>query len=376
MPKRSAISCWGRFSAKRMWRIERSLSSRVETSTLQGFNGVDVVIAGVDRADSVSKHDAVIGSGGRGVEAGCVGVDPDLESLDHVVDVGPDGGGDLCHGRGSSELLGEFVLGVAHGQVKFLGGAGRVNGVGVIAQVALHLAFDGAGNERRELHAPIGVVSIDRPHHGQEPHLAKIVGRRIPASVPAGVDVGDVGVELDDLVADLAVTGVSVPQRRAHGCARAAGWRSRDLPDRQFGMSGSTGGGEVRALDGAEGLGRPWASRSRTCVFEHDRPPGRRNVVREKGAGPMLRWCRNGSSPMRRSPGCSDSGCCLAPTGGGSGGELTDESGDLVAASTRLGGAAKVSDLELQIKDPADRLSWRSLAQQLRCSAEPLEVGA
>src|SRR6266508_4491574 len=74
----------------------------------------------------------------------------------------------------------------------------------------LQLAEDGRGGEGRELEATGGIEALDRLEQSDERDLDEVVARLATVREPAGEEVGQRGVFLDELVAHGAVAGAAV----------------------------------------------------------------------------------------------------------------------------------------------------------------------
>ena len=113
--------------------------------------------------------------------------------------------GELADGRRPAELLGQLVLGATEREVALLGGAGRPDRPGAVAEPALELTVDRAAGEGREGDAGFGVESVNGADHREQRGLAEVFHRYAPVAVSLRVVIRDVEVLLDQRVPDAPV---------------------------------------------------------------------------------------------------------------------------------------------------------------------------
>src|SRR5947209_16995443 len=79
-----------------------------------------------------------------------------------------------------------------------------------VAKVALQLALDRRGGERRELEVALGIEALDGLQHAELRDLEQVVERLAAVREAAREMRRERSVRLDELVAELAVAGVPV----------------------------------------------------------------------------------------------------------------------------------------------------------------------
>ena len=83
------------------------------------------------------------------------------------------------------QALRQVVDRVAEPEVQLLRPARHPDRPRLVAEVALQLAFDGRGRERRELEAAFGIEALDRLQHAEVRDLQEIVERLAAVREPA-----------------------------------------------------------------------------------------------------------------------------------------------------------------------------------------------
>ena len=130
-----------------------------------------------------------------------------LQGLQHLLHGGVERLGQLLHGRGPTELVGQLLFPLAQREVALLRRARRAHRPGLVPQRPLELAVHGAAGERGERDALLGIEPVHGAHHREQRGLAQVVDGDAPRPVPDREAVGEPPVLLDDLVAHASVAG-------------------------------------------------------------------------------------------------------------------------------------------------------------------------
>jgi hypothetical protein len=124
------------------------------------------------------------------------------QSSQHVVAFDLQMRGDLVDRRRSTVALREFLGGVAHEQMKFLGPSRHAHGPRPVTEVALQLSFDRAPCERREGCPVLRIESVDRLDQSDHRDLPQIVVAAALSAEPVRDVRSETHVPFDELIAE------------------------------------------------------------------------------------------------------------------------------------------------------------------------------
>ena len=130
---------------------------------------------------------------------------------------GIDGPGDLGHGGGALELLGELTDHRAQAEIQLLEPPGHPYRPALVPEMALELSDDGRGGVGGELHLAVRVEPVDGLDQPDGAHLDKVVQRLPPAGEAPGQVLHQSQVRFDQPAADLRIAPLSqFPQEPLH----------------------------------------------------------------------------------------------------------------------------------------------------------------
>ena len=152
-----------------------------------------------------------------------------LERGEHVLGLEPDALADLGDARRAAQLAGQLLGGGVDPQEVLLQPSWHPHRPGAVAEVAADLAHDGRRRERAELVPQRGIEALDGVDQAQEADLFDVLERLAAVGEPARDEVDEVGVQLDELVANVRVVVIAVLlQQATHQVAALARRRLGD----------------------------------------------------------------------------------------------------------------------------------------------------